>query len=195
MSWEIDFLNWIQGFRCGALDWLMPKLTMLGDAGIIWIVMALIFLFIPKTRKMGCLMALALVVDVLLCNCILKPIIDRPRPFEKWSEVTDNIKYLVKKPTDASFPSGHTAASFACVVAIYIAKEKKWFVGSLVLAITIAFTRLYLFVHYPTDVLAGIVVGIVSGIAGGILYKLLEKPVSEFFAKKKLNKASENADK
>ena len=107
-------------------------------------------------------MAAALVVDVLLCNVILKNLVGRIRPFD----VNTSVQLLISKPKDFSFPSGHTAASFASVAALYLAGEKKLWKPALVLAILIAFSRMYLYVHYPTDILGGIIFGILSAWIG-----------------------------
>lgn len=111
-------------------------------------------------------MALALVFDVILCNGILKNAVARTRPFD----VNTGISLLVKKPTDYSFPSGHTAASFAAVTVLFFAKEKYRY-PALVLAVLIAFSRLYLYVHYPTDILGGILVGILCGVIAYLITK------------------------
>ena len=143
----------------------MQLITHLGDAGIIWIILTIVMLLIPKTRKSGVIMAAALIVDVILCNVILKNLIARVRPYD----VNTAVQLLVAKPKDFSFPSGHTAASFASVTALYLAGEKKLWKIALVLAVLIAFSRLYLYVHYPTDVLGGIITGAIAGYIG---YKL-----------------------
>ena len=107
----------------------------------------------------------ALLADVLLCNVVIKNLVARTRPFD----VNTAVQLLVAKPQDYSFPSGHTAASFASVTALYLAGEKKLWKIALVLAVLIAFSRLYLYVHYPTDVLGGIITGAIAGYIG---YKL-----------------------
>ena len=99
----------------------------------------------------------ALVLDVLFCNVLLKPYIARVRP----CDVNTAVSLLIARPKDFSFPSGHTAASFAAVAALWFAGEKKLVKPAFVLACLIAFSRLYLFVHFPTDVLAGIAVGFI----------------------------------
>ena len=81
------------------------------------------------------------------------------------------VQLLVAKPRDYSFPSGHTAASFASVTALYLAGEKKMWKAALVLAVLIALSRLYLYVHYPTDIIGGVVFGSLSGYLG---YKIVE---------------------
>ena len=129
---ELTILDFIQEhMRNAFLDVVMPFVSTLGNAG-----------FSKKHRKTGILMALALVFDVIFCNGILKNAVARTRPFD----VNTAISLLVKKPTDYSFPSGHTAAYFAAVTALFFAKEK------------------YRYVHYPTDILGGILVGILCGV-------------------------------
>lgn len=140
----------------------MVFITRLGDAGIIWIMLSIVLLLIPKTRKSGAVMVVALVVDVLLCNIVLKNLVARTRPYD----VNTGVHLLVAKLHDYSFPSGHTAASFASVTALYLAGEKKLWKFALVLACLIAISRLYLYVHYPTDVLGGILFGVISGYLG-----------------------------
>ena len=159
MGIELQFLNLIQEIRTTFLDVFMSNVTKLGNVGFIWILLTIILLVIPKTRKSGVILAAALIVDLILCNVILKPLVARIRPFD----VNTAISLLVKKPTDYSFPSGHTAASFAAVTALFFAKEKYRY-PALVLAVLIAFSRLYLYVHYPTDILGGILVGILCGV-------------------------------
>ena len=151
---ELAVLNWIQTLRTGWLDGVMVSVSTLGDAGAVWIVLALVLLCIPRTRRAGVTVALALVLDLIVCNGILKPLFDRVRP----CVVNPAAELLVRCPTDASFPSGHTAASFAAAGALRAAGSRLWIPG-LVLAVLIAVSRLYLYVHWPTDVLAGALLG------------------------------------
>lgn len=162
MGIEIQILDWIQNIRTPFLDMVVPFISQLGNAGIIWIVLAALMLLIPKTRRSGLILALALIADLILCNVILKNLIARTRPYN----VNTAVNLLIAKPVDYSFPSGHTAASFASVTALYLAGEKKLWKLALIPAVLIAFTRMYLYVHYPTDILGGIAVGIVSGYIG-----------------------------
>ena len=162
MNIELSILDWFQTLHTPFLDKIMVFITRLGDAGIIWIVLSIVLLLIPKTRKSGAVMVAALVVDVLLCNIVLKNLVARTRPYD----VNTGVHLLVAKLHDYSFPSGHTAASFASVTALYLAGEKKLWKFVLVLACLIAISRLYLYVHYPTDVLGGILFGVISGYLG-----------------------------
>lgn len=165
---ELRFLDFLQTIHTPLLDKILAFITSLGNAGIIWIVLAVVLLILPKTRKTGIIVAAALLMDLVLCNLILKNLVARVRPYD----VNTAIAILIKKPLDFSFPSGHTAASFAAMTALFLAKMKKAWIAALVLAVLIAFSRLYFYVHYPTDVLGGAVVGILSGIIG---YAIVEK--------------------
>ena len=168
---ELQVLDALQTIHNPVLDTLMCAITRLGDAGIIWILLCIVLLILPKTRRSGVILMAALLVDLVICNGILKPLVHRIRPFD----VKTGIELLVKRPIDFSFPSGHTAASFASVMALYLAGEKRLWIPALVLAVLIAFSRLYLYVHYPTDVLGGVV----AGLAAGALGYWLVKKVSE----------------
>ena len=165
---ELRFLDFLQTIHTPLLDKILAFITSLGNAGIIWIVLAVVLLILPKTRKTGIIVAAALLMDLILCNLILKNLVARVRPYD----VNTAIAILIKKPLDFYFPSGHTAASFAAMTALFLAKMKKAWIAALVLAVLIAFSRLYFYVHYPTDVLGGAVVGILSGIIG---YAIVEK--------------------
>ena len=114
-------------------------------------------------------MLTALALDVLLCNVMLKPLVGRMRPFT----VNTGMELLINAPKDFSFPSGHTAASFAAAFALLFVKNKLW-IPSMILASLIAFSRLYLYVHYPTDVLAGILLGLIVGVAANVICRLAE---------------------
>ena len=165
---ELRFLDFLQTIHTPLLDKILAFITSLGNAGIIWIVLAVVLLILPKTRKAGIIVAAALLMDLILCNLILKNLVARVRPYD----VNTAIAILIKKPLDFSFPSGHTAASFAAMTALFLARMKKAWIAALILAVLIALSRLYFYVHYPTDVLGGAVVGILSGIIG---YAIVEK--------------------
>lgn len=173
MGIEIQFLDWLQTLHSPIVDKIMLGITRLGDAGIFWIVLAVILLLLPKTRKSGLIVAVALCIDVIVCNGILKNLFARTRPFD----VNEAVQLLITAPKDFSFPSGHTAASFAAVAALYFAGEKKLWKVSLVLAVLIAFSRMYLYVHYPTDILGGVLVGLGAGAAGYYLVITLQERI------------------
>lgn len=174
MNIELKILDWFQTLHTPVLDKFMTSVTKLGNAGIFWIILTVLFLLIPKMRKTGVVMAAALIIDLLLCNVLLKNLVARTRPYD----VNTGIQLLVAKLRDYSFPSGHTAASFASAAALYFVGEKKLWKPALVLACLIAVSRLYLYVHYPTDVLGGVVIGIIAGYLGYRLVKVLEDKFS-----------------
>ena len=174
MNIELKILDWFQTLHTPVLDKFMTSVTKLGNAGIFWIMLTVLFLLIPKMRKTGVVMAAALIIDLLLCNVLLKNLVARTRPYD----VNTGIQLLVAKLRDYSFPSGHTAASFASAAALYFVGEKKLWKPALVLACLIAVSRLYLYVHYPTDVLGGVVIGIIAGYLGYRLVKVLEDKFS-----------------
>ena len=167
MDWEFTVLDWIQSnLRCGFLDTVMPIVTFLADGGWFWIALTLLG-FIPKrTRKYAHVAAIALILCLLCGNVILKPLIARIRPYDVNTAMQSML--LVKAPDDFSFPSGHTQASFAVATSICFWK-RQWGIPALILAVVIAFSRMYLYVHYPTDVLAGFCFGVVFAFVGLLL--------------------------
>ena len=163
---DLSILRFIRGhMRCGFLDWLMPIVTKLGDAGIIWIVIAVVFLFFKKTRRTGAAMGVAMLLGLAVGNGLLKNWIARPRPFDVIGRAVHPDQLLIDPPTDYSFPSGHTLSSFAAATAIYRDHTLLGFIAYVVAGF-IAFSRMYLYVHYPTDILGGVVLGILLGLLG-----------------------------
>ncbi len=160
---EAGILLFIQDhIRCAVLDAPMRILSMLGDNGIFWIVLTIILLCFKSTRKSGLCMACAMIIGLLVSNVALKNIIHRTRPYD----VIDTLNILVEAETDFSFPSGHATNSFAAAWALFRTNKKKLGVPALILAALIALARLYVGVHYPTDVLAGVAIGMLAGEAG-----------------------------
>lgn len=173
MNWEFSVLDFIQAHLSSrAGDIVMPLITHLGDSGMIWAGLALVLLISPKTRKTGAALMAALALEVLCCNLILKPLAARIRP----CDVNTAVQLLIPRPDDFSFPSGHTGASFAAASALYFIGSKLRF-PALILAVLIGFSRLYLYVHYPTDVLAGAVLGTLLGWTGCALIHLAARRV------------------
>ncbi len=176
-AFDLPILDWIQtNCQSELMDTIMPLITLLGDAGIFWIVCAVILLFFPKTRRIGIGMGIAMILGLLVCNATLKPLIARIRPYDyqidilskNWTDFLLAGKLLVDTPHDFSFPSGHTIASFeACTVLML----GNWKLGipATILAILIAFSRMYLYVHYPTDVIASVILGTIFGIIGYLI--------------------------
>ena len=169
-GFDLPILDWIAAnLWCPALDAAMPVITALGDAGIFWMVLAAVLLLFRKTRRVGLGMGFAMVLGLLLCNLMLKPLCQRPRPYDYQYDVFGKvIPLIIQRQHDFSFPSGHTIASFEAAGVILL-NHKKWGIGALVLASLIAFSRLYLYVHYPTDVLASIALGFGLALLGNWL--------------------------
>ena len=164
ISWfvAIDerFALWIQAHvHNSVLDIIFPKLTVLGEVGMIWIVIGLLMLAFKKTRKWGIVLLLVLALEGICNELVLKNIVQRTRPCLDYP----HISMLVSIPDSYSFPSGHAASSFACATVLYRC-HKKWGIVALVFAAILAFSRIYLFVHYPFDVLAGTVLGILLAV-------------------------------
>ena len=171
-SFDLPILEWIAAnLKCGFLDAVMPLITLLGDAGIFWILCSVVMILIPKTRKTGLSMGISLLIGLLVCNVTLKPLIGRIRPYDyQMQHFQKEIILLVEGLHDYSFPSGHTIASFEAATALLIG-NKKLGIPAMILAVLIAFSRLYLYVHYPTDVLVSIVLGIGIAFLGTFLVK------------------------
>ena len=160
---ELYILDWIQThLRCGLLDAVLPVISWTCNHGELWILLALCLVIYKRTRRQGWTVATALVLDLVCCNLLLKPLIGRIRPFA----VNTAVELLIPPPLDASFPSGHTAASFAAVFALRASGSPLW-KPALAVAAAIAFSRLYLYVHWPSDVLGGALLGAFLGWAAG----------------------------
>ena len=183
-NFDLPILDWMAAnLQCGVLDFLMPLITVLGNGGIFWIAASLALLCIPKYRKAGLGMAIALLIGVVLCNITLKPLVARIRPYDyQLQHFGKTIELLVATPTDFSFPSGHTIASFEAAVALTV-RHKKLGAVAMVLAVLIAFSRMYLYVHYPTDVLASVVLGTAIAFLGCLLAEKLYNFLAKKFAK------------
>lgn len=171
-----DILLWIQEFiRNPILTPFFKFITHLGDSGLIWIATSIALLIHKKTRKVGILCITALLGSLIVNNLILKNIVARIRPYE----VVNGLNLLIQKQVDLSFPSGHTGASFAAAVTIYQCLNKKRYgIIALILAFLIGFSRLYVGVHYPTDVLTGLFTGTLISIlvvATNKRYNILDK--------------------
>lgn len=145
----------------------MPLLTKLGDGGILWICCTVMLLLFRKTRKAGAAMAVSLALEVICCSVILKPLVARPRPYD-----VNAVQPLIPPLSDYSFPSGHTGAAFAAASSLFFSKNRLW-IPALVIAVLMGFSRLYLYVHYPSDVLAGALLGIMLGWLGTAVVKAI----------------------
>ena len=177
---EERFLLWLQELRTPFWDTVTKAVTHLGDGGLIFIVATLLLIVLPKTRYCGIACAISLTVDGILCNLVLKNIFARTRPYE----MIDGLSIIIEKQSDYSFPSGHAgiACAFAGAVLLYcITKTKRklplvFGIVSVAFALFMCFTRLYVGVHYPSDVLGGIAVGAFSAFLGYILTEKIIVP-------------------
>lgn len=177
-AWELNLLQGLQKLHNPLLNKIMIFITGLGDRGMIWIIIAIIMLFTKKYRKTGIIVALSLLFSIITGNVILKNLVARARP----SFLFTNYDVLIKAPLSYAFPSGHTQSSFAAAFSIFLVNQKEG-IAAMLLAFAIAFSRLYLFVHWPTDVLGGMVFGLIcaaiSYIAVNVIKNTLFKKKSD----------------
>ena len=173
----MDFiiLFWFQSISNHVLDTVMIGFTNLVNGGMLWILLAAVFMCTKKYRICGITMGLALLLSLIMCNGIMKNLVARPRPC--W--VDTSVHLLIKNPTDYSFPSGHTSASFAAAVALFV-YHKRMGIIALIIAANIAISRIYLFVHYPSDVLVSLILGSLYGVIAYFIIKAICKRYSKF---------------
>ena len=192
--YQFDYavLNFIQEHLTNGFgDVFFPIYTQIGGLkGALCILLGMILIFFPKTRKMGMTVGFALLVGVLITNVTLKPLVARVRPYLNYawnplrtiggeSELAGSLKLLTAAETDFSFPSGHTTAVTETALAIFF-HDKKWGTVSIAAALLVAYSRLYLYMHYVTDVLGGLAVGFVASVAGYFIVKWLWPRLNDF---------------
>ena len=179
VSFDLPILDWIQAhLQSGFLDTVMPIITVFGDAGIFWMICATLLLFTRKHRRTGLGVWFALAIGLVVCNLILKPAVGRIRPYDFQEEhFKIVIDLLIDKQHDFSFPSGHTIASFEAATVLLL-NSPALGIPAMILAVLIAFSRLYLYVHYPTDVIFSIFAGILIAIIGNLIAKKI--PLGKF---------------
>ncbi len=172
MSIDSTILLWIQeNLRCSFLSAILVPYTLSGNIALVWIIFSALLLIFPKTRKAGILTAIALLSSWVLTEFCIKLIVNRPRPYSMISD----LQILVKPPYGSSFPSGHTSIAFACAFTIFFYTNKRLGAIALVLAVIMGFSRLYVGVHYPTDVLAGTIIGLIVA----VIIKLVSDKISK----------------
>ena len=183
LLWKFDFeiLFFIRDhIRNGFLNKVVPFYTSLGDDGIIWIVLGLVMLIPKKTRKCGIMVLAALLVMLVVNNIILKNLIARPRPYATYPELIEDLADIIHVPSSYSFPSGHTVSAMAVAFTI-LTQHKKFGIVTLVFATLMGLSRLYVGVHFPTDVYGGIIVGA----ALALFVWFVEKKISAKIAQKR----------
>ena len=167
-----SILFWIQeSLRADALTPAVKFITHLGDVGLFWIVLSILLVIFRRTRRIGVACVISMVIGLVITNVIIKNWAARIRPYDFFNDLT----LLIQKQDDFSFPSGHATNSFACAWVIFRMAKKRYGVPTLILAILISLSRLYVGVHYPTDVLAGFVVGVISAGCGMLIVRLLRR--------------------
>ena len=166
MNWEFSFLYFLQEIHLPLLDTIMLIFTKMGNIGMPWLAIAAVMLCFKKTRRCGIAILGSLLLKEIIGNLLLKNIIARERPC--WIDPT--VPLLISSPSSFSFPSGHTFDGFAASVSILL-YYKKAGIAAILVASTIAFSRMYLFVHFPTDVLASVLLGILVAV---FVHKLIE---------------------
>ena len=163
-----NILLWIQEYiRQDWMEGFWKGITMLGDSGWFWIALSLLLMVPRRTRWIGITSLAAIVIGALITNVTLKNLVARTRPYE----VVEGLALLIEKQRDYSFPSGHTCASFAAAGVYWRMLPKKFGIPLVILAAMIAFSRLYVGVHYPTDVLAGLLIGLFAAWAARHMQK------------------------
>ncbi len=169
---DTDILMWLQeNFRQDGLNQVFSFFTRLGDNGELWIALLVILLIIPPFRRMALTAAVSLISSALLVEFVIKPLVARVRPYV----TVEGLFSLVGPEKSYSFPSGHSATAFAVAYVLFRMLPVKYGVLVLLLAALMAFSRLYVGVHYPTDVLAGVLVGILVGEACYQIQKALNR--------------------
>lgn len=166
---------------------LLETITFFGNGGICLIIFSIFLILFKKTRRHGTAMLLGIIVGALFTNVWLKVVVARPRPYADESSVLHQIWVTMGQhmESDKSFPSGHTTSAFACMTPLFFAKKKPVAISAFVFALLMGISRIYLAVHYPSDVIAGIIVGFIAGCIGAIIAKKLPAKWYELEFKKK----------
>ncbi len=195
LNFDLSVFQWIQSTQNEILDALMVGITTLGNGGAVFIILGLVLLFTKKYRKAGLAVIMALLV-MLLCNDLfLKEFFARPRPFNLFETNPEKYAFwgegyvfpeLISRPTSYSFPSGHTASAFAAAIAL-LRYNRKLGVPVTIFAVLMGFSRIYVEVHYCTDVIAGIISGTICAFVAVLivkfLYPVVDKGLNMLFAK------------
>lgn len=175
MQWEFSVLYALQEIHNPVLDKIMIFITTLGDEGLFWIGIGIVCLVLKKHRRMGLQVLLSMLVTFIVGNLILKNLFARQRP----CAIDPSIELLIPYPSEFSFPSGHSMNGMTAAMALYL-NNKKIGVPALIIALLIGFSRMYHFVHFPTDILGGFCVGFAVAIMMNYIFdKVQEKKAAK----------------
>lgn len=176
--WESNIVLFVQeNLRFEWLNPVMKFITSLGDDGILPIAVIILLLLFKRTRIVGAMAGLSLSLEAILVNLTIKKIVGRTRPYV----VNEAIEYITTRPSDNSFPSGHTGCVFAVASVLFFMMPKKVGIPAIVVASLVGISRLYVGVHYPTDIIGGFIIGMFTG----FIAKLIVEKIGQAIAKKK----------
>lgn len=169
-NFDSNILLYVQeNIRTDTMTSFFKFFTKLGNGGILWIILTVMLICFKRTRKIGLILSISLLLSTLITNVMLKNLIARTRPFY----TIPDLQALIPYPKDYSFPSGHTTSSFASCTTLFIMLKKKYSFLFLIFATLMGFSRIYVGVHYPTDVFVGVIVGVMSSIVSFYIVKSL----------------------
>ncbi len=167
MNFDFAVLDWMQSvLRCTFLDYLMAAFSYAAEAGAVWIVLGVVLLFFKKTRAAGMMLLIALLLGWVLGDLITKPLVQRSRPFV----VNPDVVPFIKNPSSFSFPSGHSCTS-AVAATVLLVKHRKIGLAVLPFSLLVMLSRLYNYVHFPTDVLGGALLGVLSALLVMLVFR------------------------
>ena len=163
-TWDASVITAIyENVHSAFLTMFFRIVTLLGEGGIFWIAVAVILLFFKKTRRSGICIGASLLIGVIVGNGIIKNVVARPRPYDAIAGIESVVSHL----SDYSFPSGHSLCCFEAATALAM-NRTKWAIPAYIGAVLVAVSRLFLFVHYPTDVICGALLGVLFGVLGSL---------------------------
>lgn len=180
-AWDASVITAIsENVNSAFLTTFFRIVTLLGEGGIFWIAAAVVLLFFKKTRRCGICIGASLLIGVIIGNGIIKNVVARPRPYDAIAGIESVVSHL----SDYSFPSGHSLCCFEAATALAM-NRTRWAIPAYVAAVLVAVSRLFLFVHYPTDVICGALLGILFGVLGSLAAGAIYDRVCENIAANK----------